>query len=100
MAAGYKCSDTAIGRLTVIVPHEDSRENPATFGQLEGEVEGRPTVLPSGSSAAGPGFPVELVGADEPYAAFLRRKPHTRSYPVQRTGNPGPAPAVFDLPTG
>ena len=28
------------------------RENPTTFGQLEVEVEGRRTVLPSGSSAA------------------------------------------------
>jgi hypothetical protein len=47
------------------------RENPTISGQLEVEVEGRRTVLPSGSSAAPPGFPVELVGADEPYAAFL-----------------------------
>ena len=71
------------------MPHEDSRENPANFGQLEAEVEERPTVLPCGSSAAPPRFPAEIVGAHEPYAAFPGRKPHTRSYPVQRTGNPG-----------
>src|SRR5580658_9861487 len=36
-----------------------------------------------------PGFPVQLVGAGALLAAFRKRKPHTRSRPVQRTGNPG-----------
>ena len=86
-------------RLTVFVLQK-IRENPTTFGQFEVQVEGRRTVLPSGSSAAPTGFPVELVGADEPYAAYLKRKPLTRSCPVQRTGNPGPALDIFDLPIG
>ena len=98
MAAGYSVLNTAYRRLTVIVPHEDSRQDPTTFGQLEEEVEGRRTVLPSGSSVPPPGFPVELVGADESYAAFLKRKPHTRSCPVQRTGNP--LLDIVDLPIG
>jgi hypothetical protein len=31
-----------------------------------------------------PGFPVELVGVDVPYAPFLKRKAHTRPCPVLR----------------
>ena len=52
VAAGYSVLILPIGRLTVIVPHEHSRENPTTFRELEVEVEGRQTVLPSGSTAA------------------------------------------------
>jgi hypothetical protein len=69
LAVGYRVLHIAYRRLTVIVAHENSREN--SFGQWEKKVEGRRTVLPGGSSATSHGFPVGLVGVDAPHAVFF-----------------------------
>jgi hypothetical protein len=40
---------------------------------------------------------VQLGGSGALLAAFFKRKPHTRSRPVQRTGNPGLALVEMQL---